>query len=639
MPDSRARPPRHRRHRRQGPRPFDVTNVATQTFGSFSLLKALDGTGSALVADLTYPVEVQIGSADPVTVDLAVGTPWDEAGQLAIGTVVKVREGALPSSPGIQWGDPQWTADGASLTTDADGWATFTITSDQAPAAVTVTNAPTQLFGGFSVEKTVDIVGDPTIVPDATEYTVQYRIGAQDPVTLTLTAGQTSDLVAGLPFGTVVQVREQAPPAIDGVVWSNEWTVDGSPAAPDADGWVSFTIDSATPVQFVVTNIGTQQLGAFQISKSVAGDGAELVAQDTVFSFSYTLGDGDPRIVTATPAEASAVVNGLPYGTVVTIDEIAFSPVAGIEWGTPAWSLDGQAVDGPVRFTVGSVDTVDIVATNTATRVFGSFEVTKSVTGAGADLVGDDVPFVVEYSLDGGATWTALDAVTKAAPTVAAPKDIPVGTTVLVREVAPAAIPGVEWGAPAFSGDGVNPASAGEPASFTITESGALVEVTLTNPTTPHNGQFTVTKQITGAGAQLAPAGLEFTLRYSYEGQASPGVMTLKAGTLSPSEAIPTGTTVTVTEVKLADSVLTGGGSWGEPVFVLPDGSTLKNGSTIVIGDGKTLALVLQNPVLPPLPATGGSLPWTLTGLAVMLLLVGGLLAAVGIRRRRDAQV
>lgn len=320
-------------------------------------------------------------------------------------------------------------------------------------------------------------------------------------------------------------------------------------------------------MQFVVTNIGTQQLGAFQISKSVAGDGAELVAQDTVFSFSYTLGDGDPRIVTATPAEASAVVNGLPYGTVVTIDEIAFPPVAGIEWGTPAWSLDGQAVDGPVRFTVGSVDTVDIVATNTATRVFGSFEVTKSVTGAGADLVGDDVPFVVEYSLDGGATWTALDAVTKAAPTVAAPKDIPVGTTVLVREVAPAAIPGVEWGAPAFSGDGVNPASAGEPASFTITESGELVEVTLTNPTTPHNGQFTFTKQITGTGAQLAPAGLEFTLRYSYEGQASPGVMTLKAGTLSSSEAIPTGTTVTVTEVKLADSVLTGGGSWGEPVL------------------------------------------------------------------------
>ena len=30
---------------------------------------------------------------------------------------------------------------------------------------------------------------------------------------------------------------------------------------------------------------------------------------------------------------------------------------------------------------------------------------------------------------------------------------------------------------------------------------------------------------------------------------------------------------MTVTEVKLADSVLTGGGSWGEPVFVLPDGS------------------------------------------------------------------
>src|SRR5690606_6126274 len=94
------------------------------------------------------------------------------------------------------------------------------------------------------------------------------------------------------------------------------------------------------------------------------------------------------------------------------------------------------------------------------------------------------------------------------------------GTTILVREQTPAPIVGVEWGEAAFSGSSVTATGAGE-ATIAIASS-VPVEVLLTNPTSQRNGQFQVTKQITGDGIDQLSGEPEFVLRYTHEGLDEP---------------------------------------------------------------------------------------------------------------------
>jgi len=612
---------------------LEVTNAATETFGSFTLAKALDGTASGLVADLNFSVDVQIGDGDVQRIALAGdGTVWAAASDLPIGTVVKVKEVTpLPVVTGVSWGTPTWAAAaGTTLTTDDAGWTTFTIASENG-AALTVTNYPTQQFGAFTVAKQLTVVGDPAVVPAGTEYEVEYQIGTAAPVAVTLNAGQTSALIGNLPFGTVVKVREGALPAVPGVVWGDPaWTIDGAAATPDADGWVSFTITTESTVAFVVTNTATQQYGQFQVVKTVAGDGAELVPNDAVFIFEYTVDGGPAQQLTVTTAEASAIIGGLPFGTEVTVSEIGFPVVPGTEWdAAPVWSIDGEPATAPLTFTIDGTTLVEVGAENTATRVFGSFELTKFVTGA-AERIPDDASFTVEYSTDGGETWEVLPAITADARTIAGP-DLLVGTTVLVREAAPAAGADFEWGTPVFVVDGV---TQGATASFTIAEADQLVEIELTNEALPLDGMFQVTKRITGTGSSLVVGDPVFTVRFSYEGQSDTAELTVRAGQFATSEAIPAGTVVTIEEITPTGGLVEGA-SWGTPVFVLADGTKVSNGGTITIEADTVLALVLENPTIPPLPPTGSEAPW-LIGLAGALLLGGGSWLLIAARRRRN---
>ncbi|RXR25041.1 hypothetical protein EQW78_06175 [Oerskovia turbata] len=111
----------------------------------------------------------------------------------------------------------------------------------------------------------------------------------------------------------------------------------------------------------------------------------------------------------------------------------------------------------------------------------GELRLTKHVTGEGAASVPAGTAFTVDYTTDrNGETTsgslTATDGATVTIPGLAA------GTVVTLREVSPAAIDGVTWGEPVFSGEGVTPVEGG--AQVTVGAEG-VVEVALDNPVTP----------------------------------------------------------------------------------------------------------------------------------------------------------
>ncbi len=214
--------------------------------------------------------------------------------------------------------------------------------------------------------------------------------------------------------------------------------------------------------------------------------------------------------------------------------------------------------------------------------------------------------------------------------------DLRVGTVVYVREVVPTAGESWEWGDPSYSGVGVTPPSEpGGYASFEIMEKDASVEVELANPAFALDGSFSILKHVTGPVAGSVDPKMSFIITYFYEGMSDPATLTIHDGETVTSPTIPTGTVVTISEIA-PTGTLPGGGGWGTPTFVLADGTTSTDTTTVTIGDADIVAVQLDNPTLPPLPVTGSnaqSMPAVLIG--ILLLLIGGAVYVISRRRRQ----
>lgn len=276
----------------------------------------------------------------------------------------------------------------------------------------------------------------------------------------------------------------------------------------------------------------------------------------------------------------------------------------------------------------------------------GGFSVTKAVTGDGSPLVPTGTVFTVNYSYElAGAPVTGQLTVLDGATTGL--DDLPAGTVVTISEATPAAVAGVIWQAPVFTGTGVTATEGG--AQFTINDA-ADIAVTLTNPTAvppPVRGGFSVEKVVTGAGASQVPAGAEFIVEYSYqvEDVTVSGELALTNGATAGLDDLPEGTVVTISET--APAAITGV-VWQAPVFT-GAGVTANAGSASFTIDGETdIAVVLTNPTtVPPAPPapptdpqpeaglaiTGGTMTWGLPLLGLLLLAAG--IAGVTIRRMR----
>ncbi|GAA1526442.1 choice-of-anchor A domain-containing protein [Agromyces terreus] len=596
--------------------------------GTFSVAKELSGVDAADLADGTA-FQVRYVALEPggtvATGVLALnpdGTPASPADDFPFGTRVTLVEIA-PSDdvlpPELAWTDVTWSGD-----------TTFVIDATHPSFSLTVTDTAETMPAGFNVTKAVTGSGA-TIVPSDAEFTLEYTVNGGDPIDLTVLPEEPA-MVDGLAAGDVITIDESGLPDVEGVSWGEPaWTVGGEPVAPDESGAVSFTLIGDESISLELANTA-QAVGWAAISKSVVGNASSLVPDDTTFPIVYTL-DGGAEQTLEIPIDQTVTFDALPAGTVVTVREDDLPVLPGIEWGTPGWTVDGtpQTPDasGAITFVVQPGATVALSLTNTANG-FGSLTALKTVSGDGSDLVPADTSFPIEYRVSNGPVQTAE----LVAGTLVTAEGLPTGIPVSVRETAPPAIPGVAWGEPTWTIDGVVQTPDDDGWVSFVPATGTTVALELDNTADLAPGGFTITKTVTGETADLVPDGTEFTVTYRVNGGAEQ-TLVLALGEATAVADVPVGATVEFSE---ATPPAIDGVEWGSPVWQI-DGVTTDD-PTITVGAGASVAVGLQNTATtthPHLPSTGfdaGAAPLA----AILAVLVGGAAIVLSRLRRRTAR-
>ena len=312
---------------------------------------------------------------------------------------------------------------GSTVSSDPETGYTFTVAvttddlvDDQPQPAIAVTNDfPT---AGLSITKTVetDAVDDEgtPVAYGPFEVTVTctfegdtvYATGhdAGSPMVADLADGGDGWVLRGLPAGAECVVEETGPAAADATAIAV--TQDGSTASVDATE-VTLTLlpDDGDGVTTDVAITNTFDTGSITLAKTLAGDGAEAWGTET-FTIAVVCELTDPsgtRTVYSnqfdfTASSEPVVIDDLAEGAVCDLSEIATgaatSTTVTVGEGDPTPGTTAQATvtDGDVPVTV--TNTFDVT----------TIDVTKEITGAGAEAWGQNefrVSLVCTRDVDG----------------------------------------------------------------------------------------------------------------------------------------------------------------------------------------------------------------------------------------------
>ncbi|MDE0545340.1 DUF5979 domain-containing protein [Microbacterium sp. C7(2022)] len=449
--------------------------------GAFEIVKQVEGEGAP---DVAFTGTWQCVSGETVVAEgLWQASAGESSGALVapLDSVCTITEDTPDDSPGGTWEDPVISPNPVTITAG----------SDHEPIVVTVTNTwtPDATEGAFVVTKVVEGEG----APDVT-FTGDWSCTLDGDVvadgTWAAAAGETDGPFVA-PVDAVCSVTEDTPENTQDGFWDVP-VVSGSP--------VTITADSAqSPVEVTVTNTWTpgpnDLVGAFEIVKVVEGEGAP----DATFSGDWSCTLDSETVVEGTWTASAGQTAGpfsAPVGSTCSVEE-----------ATPAAAPDGYweqpVIDGsPVVITEGStLEPLTVTVTNTwvpsTVDVFGSFEITKVVQGAGAP----DVTFTgtwdcaVDDTTVAQGTWRAADGET-AGPFIA-----PVDAVCTVAEDDVEATDAGSWGTPEI---------AGSPVTITAASAQAPIEVVVTNtylPVLPVTGAD-VSWWGVGIGGALVVAGI-----------------------------------------------------------------------------------------------------------------------------------
>ena len=358
-------------------------HAATSTAG-ISLLKGVAGAAAGEVPDDTgFPVTVTWTDPDGVdqtrelTIDAVEPTPLGE--DLPAGTVVTVTEGARPGFDTVIWGSI--TISGTDVTDAGDGSATVVVSDQQDDVTlVTVVNEATWAPGTFSLTKDVaGVLLDNPDVPEDVTVTATWLDAEGAPQTKELTLPTDGTVVpfgADLPHETLVTLTEAAPADADAFTWGAPvWAGD---AEAQDDGSAQVIIGAATVAEVHLTNTAVPTLGSLSLVKELIGAGADDVPAGTGFPVTLSWTDlmGDPQLLETTiTASAPTVVDGIPFGTDITVAEGTAQLPGSIRWEGVTWSTDDERVqlttDGDVVVTVVGEPGAEaaLTATNEFTEV------------------------------------------------------------------------------------------------------------------------------------------------------------------------------------------------------------------------------------------------------------------------------
>lgn len=422
-----------------------VSNAITRDVGAFSLLKSVSGDGAGHVPDGTpfvvnyaWPDNPELGveaGGGEITVYAGSTEPTRVEGVPA-GAVVTLTEAEPDPITGTTWLDPQFSENG------------FTIVQDNT-VAIDLDNFIDLNTGSFAAAKTLEGTGA-HLVDAETDFRIDYSYPAGNGFEagegfLVIRADGEAVPSGPLPYGAEVTLSEAAPDEVVGGTW------EGHRISPE-----TLTIGDGTVVDVEVTNAISEDVGSFGILKTLTGDAAGLVDPATEFQIayaypagpSYEAGEGVVTVLAG--QDEPVVVEDIPAGAVVTLEEITPDDVEGGTWQAPVFS------DAAV-FTIVQDERVDIAVENSLALNAGAFSVTKTLDGSGASLVPDDAAFTVRYSYPAGSGFDAGEGtlVVHANGTAIASEPLPYGAEVTLSEETPDDVAGASWDGYAFSAETV----------------------------------------------------------------------------------------------------------------------------------------------------------------------------------------
>jgi len=625
-----------------------LTNEAL--LGSATIVKELGGGAADLVAaDRSYQVTAAIdtsalGAGFPAQPDRVLqienGVPVTLA-DLPIGATVTFTELRPVDDDTLTWGAPVITP------------STVVITAAHAstPAAITVSNSVERSVGTFTLAKTVTgAQADNPAVPDTVTVTASWiEEGTPGSTTLTVpTDGTPVPLGVDLLVGTTVTLTET--PLVDGssIAWgAPTWsgtgvTVDGQDAV--------VTIGRTAGATVALENHAATSTAGISLLKGVAGAAAGEVDPTAVFPVTATWVDADEvpqsrELLINTDAPTPLGVE-LPAGTEVTITEGSQPGFDTVVWGSITISGAGVDDHGDGSATVivsdQQSDVALVTVVNEANWAPGDFSIAKRVDGVRGDH--PDVPRAVTVLaewVDGDGEQSLELSVPTDGTVVDFPHQLPHGTEVTLTETGLDGGAQFTWALPEWSGTRV--AATGDGAAVVTIGAADTAEVALVNTAVPSLGGLTITKSLTGDGAD-ATAKTVFPVTITWTdllGEAQSRDVELTAGVSATVDGLPLGTEVRVEEgtAELPAGIRWTGAEWSsadELVTVITEAGSPIATVTVTGEPGTTAELSLENTVGigPALAATGvdGVLLGAVGGAALLAVLAG---AAVLVVRRR----
>nr|WP_249776529.1 DUF5979 domain-containing protein [Leifsonia sp. C5G2] len=275
------------------------------------------------------------------------------------------------------------------------------------------------------------------------------------------------------------------------------------------------------------------------------------------FSGSVSSGTIDAFAPTATQNGSTGFTSapvGVAAGSSPTVS-LTETPQPGytLDRANSSCRVDGQSVaiggsGTTISFTGAAGVAMSCVFVNKQVQTYGTFSVTKHVTGDGAQAAAG-TGFAVHYSYPAGAGYAAgsgdlsiTDGATATSP------NLPTGAVVTLTEAAPAAVPGATWGTPSFA-----------PSSTVTIAANTTTAVTLTNPITHDTGSFDVRKAVAGDAAGLVGADAQFRIHYQWDAAADgsfpagDGSLTIRNdGVVVAGPRVPVGASVVLGELPAA---------------------------------------------------------------------------------------
>ncbi|WP_286957151.1 DUF5979 domain-containing protein [Brevibacterium sp. UBA7493] len=436
-------------------------------------------------------------------------------------------------------------------------------------------------FGKFQVTK--ELQGDTTLNPQF-EVTYSYQEKGQERKTVTKTFRAGDTFTSEEIFrDTTVTIEEIKPTDPDNVTWDDPVSTDefGDPVTE-----LTFSVENGNLgniTKLKLTNRAMLERGSFKAAKAIENPDDVPLSDDLEYTLAYSYpANGEKGFPAGSgtltlPADGTVVESGkLPVGAELTLEEINLPQVPGGTWEQPTLSQD--------TLTIGEDEVVTVDVTNTITQDLGSFQVTKSTSGDGQELIPEGTEFTVTYSYEGihGFDGGSGELTVKAGETSAPSADIPAGATVTLEELNPVDPEGGTWGDPQFS-----------ETTFTI-QKDQVITIDLDNPITLNEGTFSVTKAVEGDAAHLVGEDVAFTVDYDYtlpEGlSADPatgsGTLTvLNDGQSVTADPLPYGTEVALSEVEPGPIAAA---TWTGSEF---------DHSTFTIGDETSFAVTLTNSI------------------------------------------